>query len=214
MNKNLVAGLLAVIAFGALISQNAFAASGITGSGHDFSGKGWGSNEICVFCHAPHNANTSVSDAPLWNHGVTSTSFTLYTSPTLQATTAQPTGVSKLCLSCHDGTVAIDSFGGNTGSNNISGDDLLGTSLANDHPVSITYNAALATSDGGLEDPTVKTVVALSGKTIDDGMLVSHKIECASCHDVHNSRGDAGTAGHLLLVNNSGSALCKTCHKK
>ena len=66
--------------------------------------------EICVFCHTPHNANPAV---PLWNQSVGGSNYQPYTSSTLQASVGQPTGASKLCLSCHDGTVAI----GNTVNN-------------------------------------------------------------------------------------------------
>ena len=126
----------------------------------------------------------------------------------------QQSASSKACLSCHDGTVALGSFGGRTSSVFISGSDKLGTNISNDHPVSFTYNAALATADGTLNNPTVKTVSALGGKTIDAGMLIGHKVECASCHDVHAVKGNSATDIKLLLVKNTASALCLTCHKK
>ncbi len=182
----------------------------IVGSAHDFSGETWNpSGEICIVCHTPHKADNSVTDAPLWNHEVTTATFTPYSSSTLDATVGQPDGVSKLCLSCHDGTVAIDNFGGKTnGTEFVQGDDLIGTDLSNDHPVSFTYDAALATADGGLYDPT--TTNSGLGGTIDEDMLISHKLECASCHDVHNGSG----VGNLLVKANGNSALCLTCHAK
>ena len=60
--------------------------------------------DICIFCHAPHNT-TGVG--PLWNHALSAATYTPYSSSTLKATVGQPTGASKLCLSCHDGTVAL-----------------------------------------------------------------------------------------------------------
>ncbi|MCP4665925.1 MAG: cytochrome C, partial [Deltaproteobacteria bacterium] len=92
----------------------------IAGSAHDFSTQPWmaaHNGQICLPCHTPHNADTSVTDGPLWNHQVTTVAtYTLYTSSTFEATdSGQPDGRSKLCLSCHDGTVAVDSFGGVTG---------------------------------------------------------------------------------------------------
>ena len=67
---------------------------------------------------------------PLWNHKVTTATYTLYSSPTLKATLSQPTHYgSKLCLSCHDGTVALDSFGGNTGTTFIDSSNSVGTDL-------------------------------------------------------------------------------------
>ncbi len=184
------------------------ASAQIVGSAHDFSGQTWSQGEICKVCHTPHNG-TMLPDAPLWNHQLTSSTFTLYTSSTLNATMGQPDGNSKLCLSCHDGTVALENFGGVTnGGTYVTGAALVGTNLSNDHPVSFTYNTALHTADPGLYDPSV----ALSGLggTIAQDMLFSNKMQCASCHDVHNSYG----INNLLVKSNAASALCLTCHDK
>ena len=142
-----------------LMTQPVFAA--ITGSAHDFSAKSWNpGGEICVVCHTPHNATTATT--PLLNHTLTKATFTVYSSPSLNATVGQPSASSLACLSCHDGTVAIDAFGGNTGTTFMTGGDKLGTDLSNDHPVSFTFDAALATADGGLNNPTVKTISSAS----------------------------------------------------
>ena len=182
----------------------------IVGSAHDFSNETWNATgEICVVCHTPHHADNTVSDAPLWNHEVTTATFTPYSSGTLDATVGQPNGSSKLCLSCHDGTVAVDNFGGRTNGNEfVSGNDLIGTDLTDDHPVSFVYDATLASTDGGLNDPT--TTNSGLGGTIDDDMLIGSQLQCASCHDVHNGSG----VGHLLVKSNSNSDLCLTCHAK
>jgi len=200
--------LIVLIAF--LFLASTAVAQTIVGSDHDFSNKNWNNTgEICVVCHTPHNADATVTGAPLWNHQVTSTSFTLYNSSTLDATMGQPDGASKLCLSCHDGTVAVDNFGGKTnGTSFVGGKKNLGTDLSNDHPVSFTYDAALASSDGGLKDPT--TVNSGLGGTIDADMLFGNKLECASCHDVHNGSG----LSNLLVKSNASSGLCLTCHAK
>ncbi|MFQ6613780.1 MAG: cytochrome C, partial [Fidelibacterota bacterium] len=164
MKKHIAIGVILIIGSGLLMGQ------GITGSEHDFSSENWNSSgEICIVCHTPHNADNAVSSAPLWNHQVTSATFTLYSSGTLDATVGQPDGVSKLCLSCHDGTVAIDNFGGNTnGLQMIGAGEKLGTDISDDHPISITYDATLASSDGGLYDPTQAN--SGLGGTIDDDM--------------------------------------------
>ncbi len=69
--------------------------------------------EVCVFCHTPHGGRTDVA-APLWNRAMPDTgafSYTMYKSPNFDATgPGQPQGVSLACLSCHDGTVGIDSL--------------------------------------------------------------------------------------------------------
>jgi len=199
-----------------LMKTPVFAA--ITGSAHDFSEESWAGNQVCGVCHTPHGSSGN-SLAPFWNHATTATNpFTLFQSLTLTATMAQPAGASKACLSCHDGTVAIDSFGGSTGTHFVSGDALIGTDLSNDHPVSFTYDTALATSDGGLNDPSTKTIGAggggLSGKKISEGLLADGKLECSSCHDVHKNKGYSQSSAKLLLVDNAKSALCLTCHNK
>lgn len=196
----------------------------IVNSAHDFSASGFTGGEICIACHTPHNADTSVTDAPLWNHEITAATFTMYSSSTLDATgDAQPTGSSKLCLSCHDGTVAIDSFGGASGTNFVTGPARVGANgdLDDDHPISITYDAALSTADPGLHDPSVATTTIGAGGTrtrtgtLTDVMLIGGKVECASCHDVHNTFTVPGSVGTpLLKVTRAGSELCLTCHNK
>jgi predicted CXXCH cytochrome family protein len=205
MNKRILFSLFFILFLASLSYAQ------MAGSAHDFSGENWNNTgEMCVVCHTPHNADATVMDAPLWNHEVTASTFTVYTGGgTMDATTGQPDGVSKLCLSCHDGTVAVDNFGGKTnGTEFITGDDNLGTDLSNDHPVSFAYDAALASLDGGLFDPT--TTNSGLGGTIDGDMLFNGSLECASCHDVH----DATNISKLLVKSNSGSALCLTCHNK
>ncbi len=213
--------VLLLVALVALMATPAFAY--ISGSAHDFSGLGWTANgQICVACHTPHGGSTTISDAPLWNHTETTTAYSQYVGGgTLTAldVAATPTGISALCLSCHDGTVAPDSFGGATGTATISAyANLNSDGMVNDHPISFTYDGSLATADGGLFDPTT-TASGIVGSTgnIDADMLFgtgNTELECASCHDVHN--GGNGGLGYpkLLVKSNANSALCLTCHNK
>ncbi len=214
--------LLFLILAGACLIFASNAMAVISGSVHDFTESGGGpvsitgEDQLCVFCHTPHGATTT--DAPLWNHTETSASFQAYQSGSLTATVGSPNGVSKLCLSCHDGTVGIDAYGTQTGVPTMITNDrgaLIGTDLRNDHPVSFTYNTQLSTDDGALFDPSTKTT-ALGG-TIEEDLLYgtagSKTMECASCHDVHNGA-VADAAGNLLRISNAGSGLCITCHNK
>lgn len=192
----------------------------ILGSIHDFSQRGWSNGEICVVCHTPHNSLV-VEDAPLWNHKLTQSQFVTYDSPTFEGdnTIGQPTGTSVMCLSCHDGTVALDSFGGGGGTTTISGSKDLGADLSNDHPISFTFDAALALADPGLFDPTVKVTTIGSGEktktgTIDDVMLFNSKVQCPSCHDVHNGFTTGIPGDPLLRITKQRSTLCLTCHDK
>lgn len=205
--------LLLICGF-ALVSQLALAQ--IAGTAHDFELAAWNpTDEICVVCHTPHNADLTVVDAPLWNHEVTATTFTLYSGTStfnagVLGTITQPDGSSKLCLSCHDGTVAIENFGAQAAGTNfmatINADADFGTNLSDDHPISFTYDAALVAADGELWP--IATSSGLGG-TIEADMLFSGKVQCASCHDVHGTGID-----YLLRKSNSGSALCLTCHDK
>jgi len=69
-----------------------------------------GTTEVCVFCHTPHFTNTDMVDAPLWNRMNSVAVFTLYSSSTMDTMPGQPGGNSMACLSCHDGTVALDAL--------------------------------------------------------------------------------------------------------
>ena len=192
----------------------------ITGSAHDFSSINT-DGQICVNCHTPHSADTSVATAPLWNHDLTSAVFTLYSSPTMNALPGQPGGSSLLCLSCHDGTVAIDSFGGNTGTDFMQPTDnhYIGTDLSDDHPISFTYDSALATADPGLLDPSATNVTIGAGGdktntgTVSNLLLPADQVQCSSCHDVHNNFVPVGEPD-LLVVTKQNSSICFTCHNK
>ena len=179
----------------------------ISGSKHDFSGEGWNAKgEICLPCHTPHNADVSPNGVPLWNHETSTALFTLYDSPTLKGTVEQPRDVSLACLSCHDGTVAIDSFGGDVGSEFITGEALIGADLADDHPVSIKWEHL---SDGAgspcLNCHTFQPTTLVSTLPFFDGY-----VECSTCHDVHNEADYPG----LLRLPMQGSQLCLHCHNK
>lgn len=191
----------------------------IAGTAHDFSSETWApaENKMCAVCHTTHNAST-IPSAPLWNHETTSVAgYLLYSSATFDSdggtSITEPGASSKLCLSCHDGTVALENFGGNTtGTTYIAGDYRIGgaagNDLSDDHPISFEYTTALATLDGGLHDPA--TTSSGLGGTIAADMLFNNQMQCASCHDVHNKYGFS----MLLKMDNTNSQLCLTCHDK
>jgi predicted CXXCH cytochrome family protein len=194
-----------------LVASVAYAGT-IVGSKHDMRGyvSGEGTTQVCVFCHVPHNGNTTTG-GPLWNHTDTGSTFGVYTSATLNGTTSQPAGISRACLSCHDGTVAVNSLltapkDGSAGTLiSISGAALLGTDLSNDHPVSITYRDD---QDSGLRAKTSSQVVGPSWTAQLFGST-PYTVECASCHAVHDP-----TVTPFLRVANTNSQMCTTCHLK
>lgn len=213
---------LIVFCLGVLLASSVFAQ--IKGSVHDLSSNGWTGTRICVVCHTPHNALTP-QIVPLWNHDASNGApgWTPYVDTgdnTLNSSPGQPQGCSIACLSCHDGTVALDSFGGSSaGTNYIVSTADVTTVLTDDHPISFTYDGALATADGELHDPTATASGLPAGGDIDEDMLKgigNDQLECCSCHDVHNTT--CPTCPSLLVKLNSGagneSALCLTCHNK
>lgn len=222
MKKFLVSSTVVVVLMAA--GQRATFAGVIAGSKHDMSGRGWGTTELCKFCHTPHLAQ-NVTGAPLWNHQTTTKTYVMYsltTSASFQGTpSASPGATSLLCLSCHDGTVAIDSFA--TGgalrtpatvfmsSTNLIGNGTAG--LTRDHPISFTYDSALVTADqaaSGSATPQLATPNA--NGTVGTGTtlpLYANKMECATCHTSHDNAN-----GMFLRTSNTGSAMCLICHKK
>jgi predicted CXXCH cytochrome family protein len=206
----------AIIVVGVLALTGTAAYAGIAGTKHDLSAAGYGSTELCIFCHTPHNGMMSM--APLWNHQVTSATFTPYTSSTLDAdTSGGPGKESKACLSCHDGTVGIGSFGTITTNTNYMpttgsyGNPNLGTDLSNDHPIGFTYDSALSVADPGVFDPGTDangTGPNLRPAGVGPRLFYS-KMECASCHLVHDN-----TNAPFLRMTNSGSGMCLRCHNK
>lgn len=184
--------------------------AGIATSKHNLSISGPGTvkaaseTQICVFCHISHNASPS---EPLWNRRARSGGYTPYTSSTAKAAPGQPDGASLDCLSCHDGTIALGDLLSRTQITPMAGAvttmpagrSNLGTDLSDDHPVSFAYTAQLASARGELADPAT-----LSGKVRLDA---NGRLQCTTCHDAHDD-----TNGKFLVMPNTASALCQTCH--
>ncbi len=150
--------------------------SDVASTNHNFSVtspgtvKATSETQICVFCHTPHGATSGAT--PLWNRTLApDANYTgkLYSSESMDASIDTPTGNSKLCLSCHDGTIAIGAVNVINGTQPVSpvtGLDVtmpagtdgytrnLGTDLTNDHPISFTYDDTLAGNDGELYAPS------------------------------------------------------------
>jgi len=183
----------------------------VVNSPHNLSASGPGAvrasteDQVCIFCHAPHNATPI---RPLWNRTTPVDAYSIYTSRALDAEPGQPTGMSKMCLSCHDGTIAL----GNVASRSTpiqmsggittipSGPGHLGTDLSDDHPISFTYDSALALSDPKLKDPSLlPEEVSLDSNS---------ELQCTSCHDAHNN-----IYGSFLVMDDAASQLCTSCHQ-
>jgi hypothetical protein len=246
--------MLTLLCFSAPLSAERI--SDIANTRHNLSISGSGSvtatseSQICAFCHTPHHAE-SIPGAPLWNRQASGATYTPYTSSSIDASdiAATPGGSSKLCLSCHDGTIAlgsvnvinvqfnvtIDLLG--TGAGGVmpsgSGDSTgftrkLGIDLSNDHPISFTYDGALADLDGELRNPDFEAHIG--NRSPGNAPLVpleNGKVQCISCHDPHIRDTDATKNIKFLRLNRfqegvpSGGSfsqdndiICLACHDK
>jgi hypothetical protein len=230
--KKLTLGFMAmalVIGISGIAMANGLGA-GITGSPHDFSAELWNTRtgELCRVCHVPHDHNRTLAiqtgietNGLLWNHKLSDVSYTLYASPTLNGAIAQPTGTAKMCLGCHDGTVALgamDSKAVAPSTTTVIQDvdagyqtpsAAMGVSLQGTHPISVTYDPTL---DAGLKATT--ETIGTSGTIA--SLLDGGKVQCSTCHDVHDSVGEAVANTHLLRQSNTATAsgLCLACHIK
>lgn len=159
----------------------------------------------CYGCHTPHNAE-SLPGVPLWNGSETTITFVMYSSDSFQGIIdGQPSGNSKLCLSCHDG--ANPDFAWMNPDHIFGSDDLV-----NSHPISFVYDSALATLDGALKDPSEASTIG--GTIMEDLLDPESKLQCASCHDVHTSGiGDSLLRGYDYGPDH-GPELCRMCHLK
>ena len=207
-----------------VVSMASMASALITGSKHDLrgdpGGTAAGTGEICVVCHTPHTA--MAGEPLLWNHEMSTATYTMYASGTIDGTIAgSPNGTSKLCLACHDGTVAIDNYGGTTGAGTListySAAYEIDPDMSDTHPISIEWPAPGADAEL-IEADNIFVTLGNSGSiraNLDDvdGDGTGETMQCSTCHDVHDSETDAG-ATSLLRVNNAASAFCLTCHLK
>lgn len=214
--------------------------AGIEFSRHNFANATWNvakQGELCGVCHIPHveaRDATRISSTLLWGRQLSAATYIPYTSPTMQATMGQPTGSSRLCLGCHDGSVALEMFGSVTATTNTYVDTVMKVpgkdnfDFGADHPISIQYPAndpGLRNKDTSWFGPTGTRFIKdyLEGDSATSAGLV----QCSTCHDVHNRDIVPGTnvlnttpnpMNYLLRmsINNPGheSELCLACHIK
>lgn len=160
---------------------------------------------ICIFCHTSHMGRSS---APMWNREAGVPVYTLYDSSTLHSTPGQPDGTSKLCLSCHDGTIALGRVLSRKNEFAMLKTSMgrippgkrsnLGSDLSDDHPIS--FNPAMAVSSSPeLKHPPPHGEV---------GYDAGGKLQCTTCHNPHDNM-----YGDFLSRSNRNSAICKTCHE-
>ncbi len=173
---------------------------------HDFSHESWLSvSKSCRMCHVPHRRRgrkriNRYANGLRWNPKITSFTYNLFnsfwsssltgmrdmvrTTPVTSRQGGLPDGLSKLCLSCHNGIIAPDVY-------NLH------------HFISLEYDVTKTE----LREPDF-TAFGVSGPISE--ILFDGKIQCPSCHDPHNEENVANTK--LLRVDKL--KICITCHKK
>jgi len=163
----------------------------------------------CSYCHAPHSG--LATGQSLWNQTQTKATYQVYTSTTYHQKGQQPIlgSDSNLCLSCHDGTVAVGNTivsGQVTMTGSMNSQDVFGTNLQSSHPFSLQLPIkdaidiiASLVSQGKTGDTTGKIT------------LINGNIECTSCHNPHVQAIDRVSL-NFLVKDSSNAQMCLACH--
>jgi len=194
--------IVIIITFLSLVSVTH---SGVRGTPHDLTSVTGGSpwqydtDDICVFCHTPHSGQGAY---PLWNRNLPTQSFTMYNSPTFDmGPVASISSESLLCMSCHDGTLALNVVYNRPGPDgpgtipgipydqlsdvyyygspwgypekNIGGmsGGMYDDKLVDDHPISFIYNPSLDTGNNNFPPR-----VLIGGRYYIDGTLADYPL--------------------------------------
>jgi predicted CXXCH cytochrome family protein len=240
----------------------------ITSTNHNMSSTATGTvkaqtfTQICYFCHVPHQMQETNDPAvttppnmqyPLWNHYLSSkASYGVYSSPSFDAfgtdiadlggAVAGSAGVSNLCLSCHDGTVGVNTLykGQRTGAGvtlrdspamNCNGtltavnvpclmpaDAQIGSDtfgLRDEHPLNFTYDAALAAKSISLVVPVTNTTLGGTrlGVPTSSGKFLPLFASKMQCATCHDVHSNT-VARPFLRASTTASEICLACHGK
>jgi len=213
-----------------------------TGFGTNFGGtnlalaNGYPADEICVFCHTPHGASSA---GYLWNRTTSAAStYSMYTSSSMTSAINMgtgPTGLTLMCMSCHDGITSIA-----VGTLINAPYTELGRSQVILDPAGTSFSAIgelyqgptglpptwgpnignMVTGDtnADLSDDHPVSFTWVPGITgIKDPAawgaaplkLFNNRMECSTCHDVHDN-----TNAPFLRMSNVNSNMCLSCHIK
>ncbi|MBI4890652.1 MAG: hypothetical protein HY821_08495 [Acidobacteria bacterium] len=184
--------------------------TGVNATSHNLSANGTGpvkstDTRSCVFCHISHNGYSVTGY--LWTQKTSTAPYTAYSSPTMQAAPADPgAGPSKLCLSCHDGTIAVGAtvaLGNVPMSGSMSAAAITGQDFGRHHPVRIR-----PVNDGQLNVGLFQTPPVSGDPAV---RLRQGLIECVTCHEPHAENRDSARQRFLVRSNQSG-AICLACH--
>jgi len=173
--------------------------------------------EICVFCHIPHSA---VTPEPLWGHRLSDADYRV---PSLRSgrggrtPAPQPDAASRLCLSCHDGTVALGDTGGKgfipmSGASRLRPEHagFIGTDLSGSHPISFYVPEPAGIPEEG-RDMGLKPLSSMMADP-DIRLDSAGKMQCTTCHDPHRDRYFIEGKVPHFWVKASVEEVCLTCH--
>lgn len=232
-----------MIAVGTAVGSALF--GGIVDTKHNFSATGRGAikaqneQEICIFCHIPHHSKPL---APLWNHNMPLVNYTMYNSDylrrmnyptptTLGTQYGEPGTLSRQCLSCHDGAVAVGSVymvrgvvqssplpvtGADAAGKMLQSQiGYIGNDLTNHHPVGIEYDHTKTKQMGiGVRNMELKPYDANASAIKLYNYNGKYYVECSTCHDAH-------TENKAFLRYSAGGSYgtnvyrtCTSCHEK
>jgi len=226
-----------VLAFASVAMTGQKPGTGIQNTSHDLRRDGGDfhmglgtialQERICNYCHTPHNKMTPTEEAmagitryPIWSQASTTTTlFQTYTRGS--DSIGQPGSVSRICLSCHDGLVAGNVYGyvpsvtiWNVSQSEAPEKTRIRLSYPDyrsyHHPIGLDYHD-VEEKDDEINPATAALRGANKlGMTIGD-LLWNGRMECTSCHDVHNNNNEGSK---LTWVADYRSNFCLTCHKK
>jgi hypothetical protein len=177
--------------------------------------------------------------SPLWNRQMSTKNFVPYNNGSMMGNlagnsnkqhalnaaqvtngTAELAGVSLLCMSCHDGVVGMNAYSVVTGSTLGAGNNTVVRAITssagfagdmnNHHPMGFNYDAVQALDN---EIAASSTLMVRNSTVTISSLLDGGRMECVTCHDVHNTANRAG-AERFLWTSNNRSNFCLTCHLK
>jgi hypothetical protein len=178
--------------------------------------------EVCKFCHIPHSATAPI---PLWGRPLPAESLR-YEVPGVRRQTGivepapQPDGSSRLCLSCHDGTIALGELTGRGNPVRMKGADrltpgrrgFLGTDLSGSHPISFVIGDVPIDAPGRGRGMGVKPTHVMASDP-DVRLDEKGKMQCTTCHSPHEDlHFEDGSVPHFW-VKPSVEEVCLTCHE-